>query len=509
MKLRVWLIGLLVLMATPLAGVGFGQEPPQEQFAIGMAAETTTFYPPGTGGTYERNTFVQMFDALIHRDPDGNLVGRIATAWEPVEETTWRFTIREGVTFHNGEPLTAETVKQSIDIYRAPESVVASRYRSIESVEVVDERTVDVHTTAPDPFLPNAFADNGFILPTQYLAEVGVEGFASAPIGSGPYEFDQWVRGDRIIFQANADYWAGVPAIDRVVWRVIPEPAARVAALQAGEVDLIWEIPPIQVALLERDPNIEVQAIPSPRAVYIGLWADSPVGGGEPLRDTRVRQALNYAVNRQAIMQALQRGYGTLISQPIPNSGYNGYNEAIEPYPYDPERARELLAEAGYADGFTIDLLTTARYLSPEEAQAITADLNAVGVNVRINDVEFGQYITRLVQERSHAPMYALSIQGTQGIDAYEIYSIAIASTGSFNWNKYTNPEIDALVSQMAVEFDPETRAELARQAAQLAHDDPPWIYLWNNSSIWGVKGVWDWQARNDDLISVFDDVTW
>lgn len=483
--------------------------PPQPRFVLGMAAETTTFYPPGTGGLYERNTFLQMFDALLHREPDGAIVPRLATAWEAVDETTWRFSIRQGVTFSNGEPLDASTVKASIDIYRAPDSVVASRYRSISEVVVVDDYTVDIYTSVPDPFLPNALTDNAFILPSGYLAEVGVEGFASKPVGTGPYVLGEWVRGDRIVFDANPTYWGGEVPIAQVVWRNIPEPSSRVAALQNGEVDLTWEIPAIQIPLLERSSGIQVQAGPSPRAVYIGLWPDSPVAGGEPLRDVRVRQALNYAVNRAAIVQALQRGYGTLISQPIPQPNYLGYDASIEPYPYDPERARELLAEAGYADGFTIELLTTARYLTSEESQAVAADLAKVGVNVRLTEVEYGQFVTRLTNEHSQSPMYSLSIQGTQGIDAYEIYSVAVASTGTFNWNHYNNPAVDELVTKMASEFDDNVRSDLAKQAAQLTHDDPPWIYLWNNSSIYGVKDIWQWTARSDDLLSVYDDVAW
>lgn len=501
---------LCAALVATLATASFAQsEPPQPRFVLGMSAETTTFYPPGTGGLFERNTFIQIFDALLHRNGDGTIVGRLATSWEATDPTTWVFHIREGVIFSNGEPLDAESVKVSLDLYRAPDSVVASRYRSIEEVIVVDSHTIEVRTSFPDPFLPNSMSDNAFILPAGYLQEVGVQGFASAPIGSGPYVLANWVRGDRIEFTANPDYWNGEAGISELVWRTIPEPAARVAALQTGEADLIWEIPPIQVSLLERTNGVEVQANPAPRAVYIGLWPESPVGSGEPLSDVRVRQALNYAVNRQAIVQALQRGYGTLIGQPIPHSLYLGHNPDVEPYPYDPERARELLAEAGYPDGFSIELLTTPRYLTSEEAQAVAADLAAVGVDVRIAEVEYGQFVTRLTQEHSQSPLYSLSIQGTQGIDAYEIYSVAIASTGTFNWNKYQNEEIDALATLMAGEFDDEARAELARQAAQLAHDDPPWIYLWNNSSIYGLKDIWQWQARSDDLLSIYDDVGW
>ena len=483
--------------------------PPQSTFTLGMSAETTTFYPPGTGGLFERNAFLQVFDALLHRNGDGSVVGRLATDWEATDDTTWVFHIREGVTFSNGEVLDANDVKFSLDLYRAPESVVGSRYRSIESIEVPDEHTVVVHTAYPDPFLPNSLSDNAFIMPDGYLTEVGTDQFALEPIGSGPYVLGDWVRGDRIVFEANPTYWQGEAGISQVVWRTIPEPSSRVAALQTGEVDLIWEIPPIQVTLLERTPGVGVQANPAGRAVYIGLWPESPVGGGEPLADVRVRQALNYAVNREAISQALHRGYATLISQPTPHNRYWGYNDDIEPYPYDPERARELLAEAGYADGFTIDLLTTPRYLTSEEAQAVTNDLAAVGVTARLQEVEYGQFVTRLTEEHSQSPMYSLSIQGTQGIDAYEIFSVAIASTGTFNWNHYQNEEIDALVSQMGGEFDDDARAELARQAAAIAHDDPPWIYLWNNSSIYGLKDIWQWTARNDDLLSIYDDVRW
>lgn len=505
------LVRLLTALAVVIAlGTALAQgKPPQSTFTLGMSAETTTFYPPGTGGLFERNTFAQVFDGLLHRQPDGAIVPRLATSWEATDATTWRFTIREGVTFTNGEALDANTVKASIDIYRAPDSVVASRYRNIKEVVVVDDHTVDILTSVPDPFLPNALTDNAFILPIGYLTEVGKEGFASAPIGTGPYVLANWVRGDRIVLTANPSYWGGPVPIERVVWRTIPEPSSRVAALQNGEVDLIWEIPAIQIPLLERTQGVEIQFGPSPRAVYIGLWPDSPVEGGEPLRDVRVRQALNYAVNKQAIVQALLRGYGTIIGQPIPQAAYLGYDPSVEPYPYDPAKARELLAEAGYPNGFTIELLTTARYLTAEESQAVAADLAAVGVTVKLVEVEYGQFVTRLTAEKSQSPMYSLSIQGTQGVDAYEIYSVAVASTGTFNWNRYSNPAVDALVAKMGSEFDDAARAELARQAAQLTHDDPPWIFLWNNSSIYGVKTVWDWTRRSDDLLFIYDDVRW
>ena len=507
MTIRAW---MSVGIAFALVAFASAQTPPpKDTFVLGIAAETATFYPPKTGGTYERNTFEQVFDALLHRTPDGKIVGRLATSWKNVNDLTWRFDIRHGVQFQDGEPLDAAAVKTSLDLYRAPDSVVASRYREIDHIDVVDTYTLDITTKTPDPFLPASVTDNAWIMAPAYLAKVGEAGFAAKPVGTGPYMFKNWVRGDHITFEANPNYWGGPVPIKTVIWRVIPEPSARVAALQSGQVDLVWEIPPVQVAQLEHTPNITVLSVPSPRAVYIGLWPESPAGNGKPLADLRVRQALNYAVNREAIVKVLQRGYGTLISQPIPNAGYNGYDPSIAPYPYDPAKAKALLKAAGYPNGFSMDLLYTGRYLSPEEAQAIKSDLAAVGVNIKLDDVEFGQYIAHLTQAHDYPPMYALSIQGTQGIDSYEIYGITIASTGSFNWNHYTRPAVDKLIAEMGTEFDAAKRADLGHQLAKMTHDDPPWIYLWNNSSIWGLASKWKWQPRSDDLISVYDDVTW
>lgn len=484
--------------------------PPAKQFVLGLSAETATFYPPKTGGNFERFSFEQTFDALLHRTPDGKTVGRLAESWRNVDATTWEFKIRQNVKFHNGEDLTAETVKFSLDLYRDPnESTVASRYRTIKEIQVVDASTVRILTTEPDPFLTNALTDNGWILPQKYLTENGVEKFAASPVGTGPYKFKEWVKGDHITWEANSEYWGGAVKIPTLIWRTIPEPSARVAALQSGEIDLTWEIPPAQVEQLKNNGKLEIQTRPSPRSVYIGLWPNSPAGDGSALSNPKVRQALNYAVNRQAIVDTLLKGHATLIGQPIPSSVYAGFNPDVQPYPYDPEKAKALLAEAGYANGFEIELEYTSRYLTREQAQAISADLAKVGVKLNLQEEEYGQFVKRLTQNKDQSPMYALSIQGTHAIEAYEIYSIAVLSGGSFNWNKYSNAGIDELVKKMGTSFDEAERVSLAKQAAKLAHENPPWIYLWNNASIWGLKKGWKWQARPDDLIAIWDDVSW
>jgi peptide/nickel transport system substrate-binding protein len=522
MQMKKRLLGAVstALILAIIAGCGGGKDlgpktvggdtPPADKFVMGFSSETATFYPPKAAGNFERFTFAQTFDALFHRTADGKTVGRIAESYKRVNDTTWEFKIRQGIKFHNGEALTAETVKYSLDLYRDPkDSTVASRYRTIQEIKVVDASTVQIITNVPDPFLLSPLTDNGWILPQKYLTEKGVGNFAANPIGTGPYVFKEWVKSDHITWTANADYWGGKVKIPTLTWRTIPDASARVAALSSGEIDLTWEVPPIQVDLLKKNDKLEIQSRPSPRSVYIGLWPNSPSGNGKALTDPKVRQALNYAVNRQAIIDTLFKGHATLISQPVPSAAYAGYNTDLTPYPYDQAKAKQLLAEAGYASGFTIDLQYTSRYITREQAQAIAADLAKVNVKVNLVEEEYGQFVKRLTQNKDQSPMYALSIQGTHAIEAYEIYSIAIASTGSFNWNKYTNPELDALVKKMGSSFDQAERDALSKQAAKLAYDNPPWIYLWNNASIWGLKKGWKWQARPDDQVSIWDDVSW
>lgn len=504
------LCGIMLLLAACSSGqdapANADSDAPKELVAV-FTAEIESFYPPRVP---DRWTFIQVFDPLLHRTPDGTIVGRLAEDWERIDDTTWRFYIREGVKFHNGEPLTAETVKFSIDTFRDPaESTSASRFSFIADVQVLDEYTVDVITAEPFPFTLYALSDNVYMLPQQYLAEHGIDHFAANPIGTGPYKFKDWVKGDRIIMEANDEYWGGPVPIERLVWRVIPEPSARYAALMAGEAHIVADLPPAQVDSVRNSSEVSLKTAPAPRAVYVGLWPDSPVGDGSPLRDVRVRQAINYAVNRQAIVDSLLQGLGTVLSQPIPNEYYLGYDKDLAPYPYDPDKARELLAEAGYPDGFELDFGYTARFLTREQVQAIAADLAQVGIKLNIVEEEWAAYAKRLTENREHWPMYALSIQGQQAVDSYEIYSIAISSKGSYNWNKYTDPEADELIDLMAITFDEAERERLAHQVARITHDNPPWLFLWNNESLWGVKNGVNWQPRADELLSVWDDVSW
>ena len=235
------------------------------------------------------------------------------------------------------------------------------------------------------------------------------------------------------------------------------------------------------------------------------MWPSGNTDAAQ-FNDPLVRKAINHAINRQAIVDNLLYGFATLLGQPIP-SLYLGHNPDVLPYAYDPDLARDLLAEAGYPDGFEVDMDFALRWLTPEQAQAVQADLADVGITVNLNEMEPATFINELVGGNV-APMFSLSIQGRVGIDADEIFQVAVICDGSFNWVDYCNPEVDELVRMGRESSDPAEREMFFQQAIELVHEDAPWIYMWNNNSIWGVSNVLDWTPRSDDQVFVFDDIS-
>ena len=222
-----------------------------DTITISYAAEPTSIDPPQGGGITENVFTSQVFDGLVARDAEGNIVPRLAESWEQLDDTTWRFNLVEGVTFHNGEPVNADAVVFGIERYKADISLQASRFTNIVEAQVVDDLTVDIILESPDPILPNSFVNNLYPMPREYIEENGDEFVGSNPVGSGPYRFVEWVRGSHLTLEANSDYWRGVPPITNVIFRPITEPATRVAALLSGEVDLIWEVPPAMGSIID------------------------------------------------------------------------------------------------------------------------------------------------------------------------------------------------------------------------------------------------------------------
>lgn len=478
--------------------------PPRTELTIAADGLPRSLDPTTTALTEARNVFGHIWDPLLHRKADGAVVPVLADSWERTSDTTWLLHLHPGVSFSNGEPVDAEAVKFTLERYRDPEIHQRASWYEGWEMSVVDALTVQITTPVLDAMLLDKLADAVYIVPPEYFQEVGQEGFSENPVGSGPYLFEEWVRGDHLTLVAKDDYWRGVPQIKTVVFRDMPEGSTRVAALLAGEADIAISVPVPQIDMVEADANAMVVTVPSTQSWYVGLQLTT----AEPLKDVRVRQALNYAVDKEAIIDTILDGYGTVIGQAIPPN-YVGYNPPANagPYPYDPEKAKDLLAQAGYADGFTLDLDIPATGLGPmkETGEAITGYWEAIGVRVNIHLWEWGSFVDRMFGQQL-GQSYTLFIRSAS-MTAAELFLATVVCDAGFNWNHYCNEELDALVGEATSTFDSDVQLAAYAKAEGFMHDDAPWVFLFVPDVIYGIRKDLDWSPRSDERIFAFEDV--
>ncbi len=321
-----------------------------DSIVIGMRTNAILTLDPAMFRDRETEAVLRnIFDSLVKRTLEGEVVPNVASAWRVIDDTTFEFDLVEGITFSNGEPLTSDDVvftfqriitEGAIDGQTSPR---AGLLGPLNRVEAVDDHSVRFYynATFPQELLMQALV-HFQIVPHDYINEVGVARFTEQPIGSGPFTFAGGTLDGQVTLQRNGSYWAGAPQLQTVVFRMMPEPSTRVAALLSGEVHIIQAVPPDLVDRIANVPNVAVHTAPGTRAYAIELNNASP-----PFDDVRVRQALNYAIDWDSILTNIYQGYADRLATAFLPSGF-GYNPDLAPYPYDPDRARELLREAGY-----------------------------------------------------------------------------------------------------------------------------------------------------------------
>lgn len=485
---------------TEPAGGGAAHQGPVGTVVVAQGVDATTMDPHMQAETTTSNVLFNIFDALTRFDENNTLQPSLAESWRVVDDYTWEFVLRQGVRFHNGDPLTPEDVAYSIMRVAAPdsESPNQSRYGVIQEVQVIDDRTVHVITSTPYPVLAGILADLAIV--SKSYAENNPDKMGTEPVGTGPFKFVSWERDQAVTLEANTDYWAGAPRIQTVIFRPIREDTTRLAELQTGGVHIITNVPPHTVAEIEVSGTARVESIPSTRYIFIGM----NLGKDTPLRDVRVRQALNYAVDKEAIIDTVLLGHGFPMSQPA-HAAHFGYNPNLDPYPYDPERARQLLAEAGYPDGFRIEMMTPrGRYLNDHlAAEAIAGQLAEVGVQVDLQVMEWGNYVGLVIAEQNPAPLYLLGWGSVPGLDADGIYLPMLGCNEQLSY--YCNPELDELALEARATLDMNRRLELYNRAAEIAHEDAPWIYLWNQEDLYGVSNQLDWKPVSFERIWLYE----
>ncbi len=440
-----------------------------------------------------------IFDGLVHRNLDMEIGPGLATSWEWIgdDDDRLRFTLREGVTFHNGEPFNAEAVRFTFERLLGEEGAAGpqqANYTSIDHVEIVDDYTVDLVLGSPDPVLITKLAGYGaMIVPPGYVTEVEPETFNRSPVGTGPFKVVEYVPDDRLVLEANLDYFRGPPQVERVVFRFISEPSTRVAELQAGRVDVVQGVPISLAASVDRTAGVSIVPVGSP--TVSSLRFNHCLA---PTDDVLVRRALAHAIDREGIIEAILEGYGTPIAS-FQSSMSFGYDPDLAPYAYDPERAQALLAEAGVAPGSSIqvDFIGTDAIFR-EVAQAVASMLEAVGLQANLVTHETNTYYNDMVPNNRVGHLYFSGWGGwTLDFDntAYLLYS-----TGQF-WNPcFSNEEVDALLASQRATYDQAEREVALQRVAQLSHELLIDVPLYQHQNLWGVaERVQGFTAPADD----------
>ncbi|WP_112324369.1 ABC transporter substrate-binding protein [Oceanibium sediminis] len=469
------------LLSTMALGAGAAYA---ETVNIAQNFDPQTLWPNGTTASDNLNAGSAIVESLFWQNPaSGEIEPLLATVVEMVSDTEALLTLREGVSFTNGEPMNADAVVHSIEIFMDEEQTPAYARVSdlFESVEKVDDLTVRITLSDTFPAFMLALSQIS-VVPPSHWNEVGLEAYGQQPIGTGPFVFESWTRDDRLVMSANADYWGDAPdGITELVWRPVPEDAARLAGLQTGEFQIVKDLPVSSIPTLENDDSVSLITVPSYRIYQIGLASQEQ--HESPLQDVAVRQALNYAVDSQLIIDALFFGRAIPLNGQVLREPQPGYNPDLGDYGYDPERARAMLAEAGYPDGFEIDFkCPSGRYAQDREVcEAVAGMLAEVGVTANLIMLEPGEFLRQL-RTMELAPMYfvGLAPQDDPGFQASQYLS-------EWRYSPIANEEMDELILAGATEADPESRAQIYRDLMALMHEQAPIIFLYGGVDIYGT----------------------
>lgn len=460
-----------------------------------------------------------MYDCLIWRAADGNgYVPMLAESWEAVEPTRWRFNLREGATFHNGEPINAEVIKWNIDRVRSREDfMVQGQWQFVDSVEVVDEYTLDVVTTGPRAYTEYDMSFNGCeILPPGYMEEVGEEEFARNPVGSGPYRLVEFTDGERYVFEAYEEYWGGEPAIDRVIYQVIPERASQVAALFAGQVDMVIDTPIADRPRIEEAGGLKLVESPPSWAHQFELRTELEHGAVaetypdyEPTTTNKqIRQAISHALDRTLLAEIQGSATPTLaylvsIWPEVPKDQYVGSDVADEWY--DPELARELIAEAGYdpengnAPTLIMDAPDFDQGNEKEVAEAAASMLEEVGFNVELTIHDNTSYREQILRPGNNRDVQMITTSKGPAI----LLTQSMCDWTGVNYICYE--ELDELNNAILTEVDTDERLALWEEWWDFYLEEAWVVTLYEIGRFYGMSENLEWTPRADGWITPRD----
>ncbi len=511
---------MFVILSMLIVGLSIGayaQDPEYGgTFVFGRGGDSVGLDPIQVTDGESFKVTQQIYDNLVQYEPGTtDVIPALAKEWDVSEDgKTWTFYLRENAMFHDGNPVNAEAVKWNFDRWRFEDheyhiggEFIYYGYMFggfpgvIEEVNVVDEYTVEfVLNKTQAPFLNN-LAMVPFGISSPVAVKKWGEDYFKHPVGSGAFKFVEWQEGNRVVVEANEDYWGGRPYLDKVVFRSIPDNAARFMELQAGTIDMMDGVSPEDVESIKTAEDLNLLLRPSMNVGYFAMNFSMP-----PFDDPLVRKAFNHAINKEALIGAFYAGLAEPAKNPMPPSIW-GYNDAIEPYEYNPEKAKELLAEAGYEDGFEFDLwyMPVPRPYMPQGkfiAQAIQNFLSQVGVTANLVSYDWGTYLDKTRNEE--AQTYLLGWTGDNG-DPDNFLYVLLDKTNSDN--AYESEELHEVLVEAQRTIDKDKRIELYKEAQEIIHEDAPWVPLVHSTPPLALKPMVKNYIPNPTSTEKFKDV--
>lgn len=475
-------------MAEPTEAPSAGGERSGE-LVVALSERSLTLDPANHYSISSTSVLRHVFDPLVDVTDQHEFVPALAESWESVDDTTWHFTLRQDVTFHDGSPFNADSVVATIERVRDnTELIKAFVYQDIDTVEKDGDYEVTITTTRPFGSLPGHLTMLGMLPPSALDDE---EAFFDNPVGTGPFRFVEWTRGEEIVLEANPDYWQeGVPRVERLAFRFIPEVSTRISGLRSGEFDVIDRVPPDQVETIQGTDGVQALDV---LAVESQQWLFQMAR--EPVNDVNLRKAISLGIDRETIINELMLGYAVPCVCPIP-PGLIGHVD-LGTKPYDPETARQMIEENGY-DGVTIDFVLM-RGLYPKQleiAQAVAAMLSEIGVNIEIRDLEIAT-----ARDVRSAGEYDWFFSGWTHLphDPDWYFGQWFTREGASGLSRYDNPDVEQLIAEARVP-DPDTRQEKYEELQRILwEEEEPTIWPYYSVAIYGASDrVQNYEARSD-----------
>lgn len=464
---------------------------------IGFEADASTLMA-NHDVNYTTDTLIRnIYDPLIERDgKTGEFIPVLAEEWKNIDEKTWYLKLKEGVKFHNGADFNANSVKFSIDyiLDEANGSFYRSRWANVDEVVVLSDYEIEIRTAVPFPSLIQRITEDLLIAEPGYVEEVGLDQASREPVGTGAYTFVEWSRDNHLKLTAFEGYWQGKPAIEEVEFRIIPEFSARMSAFMSGEIHMFKNIPVDSVAQFESN---EVGEISSSRINYLAL--SNLVDG--PLKDLKVRQAINHAIDADELLETVLNGYGTRITGPLSQLNVD-YAETTA-YSYDPDLAVQLIKEAGYnPEDITLTLDTpSGRYpMDSHIAQAIASQLQEIGITVNVQVNEWGKHLEK-IQNRETGDMYILG--WGPAFDAQS--TIENLFTLNAPYSSFYQEDIEKKITETNQLFNQEERYAGYAELQQLLVDQAAWVPLWQQADLYAISSSLKFSPRVDEKMNVFE----